>query len=114
MRKNGYFLSQETYIIVNLSESFLYECNQMVTFITRNLYNSQSIGIIFIGMQPGDEVSVFVDVEKKCRKGFTKEFDGPKLFIGNGVAKFSRDEIFINNGGNISRYIPIIITTTVI
>lgn len=48
----------------------------------------------FSSMKVGDDVSVFADIEGTCRKGFTKCFTGKKVFVGNGIAKVSREEIF--------------------
>lgn len=45
-------------------------------------------------MNRGDIVSVYSDVESNCRRGLTKPFHGKKLFVGNGKAKMSRNEIF--------------------
>ncbi|XP_066934831.1 tRNA (cytosine(72)-C(5))-methyltransferase NSUN6-like [Clytia hemisphaerica] len=45
----------------------------------------------------GDLVSVYCDVKKKCRKGFTKHFDGEKFYLGNGKALFSRWQLFEEN-----------------
>ena len=42
----------------------------------------------------GDDVSVFADVEDKCLRGFAKEFPGAKVFVGNGKALMSRDDLF--------------------
>ncbi|XP_063777620.1 tRNA (cytosine(72)-C(5))-methyltransferase NSUN6 isoform X2 [Pseudophryne corroboree] len=47
-------------------------------------------------MKTGDNVSVYSDVEGKCRRGAT-EFDGTKVFIGNGISELSRSEIFCSN-----------------
>ncbi|XP_018419683.1 PREDICTED: putative methyltransferase NSUN6 [Nanorana parkeri] len=47
-------------------------------------------------MKAGDEVSVFSDIEGKCRRG-ALEFDGTKVFIGNGIAELSRSDIFCTN-----------------
>ena len=47
-----------------------------------------------LAMNEGDEVSVYVDLEGACRKGLIKHFEGKKMFVGNGVAKFSRQEVF--------------------
>ncbi|XP_077347049.1 tRNA (cytosine(72)-C(5))-methyltransferase NSUN6 isoform X1 [Lithobates pipiens] len=47
-------------------------------------------------MKTGDEVSVYSDIEGKCRRGAV-EFDGAKLFIGNGIAELSRSDIFCTN-----------------
>ena len=45
----------------------------------------------------GDQVSVYCDVKKKCRKGMTKHFDGEKFYLGNGKALFSRWQLFEEN-----------------
>ncbi|XP_041421530.1 NOP2/Sun RNA methyltransferase 6 L homeolog isoform X4 [Xenopus laevis] len=47
-------------------------------------------------MKAGDEVSVFSDIEGKCKRG-AKEFTGNKIFIGNGISELSRNEIFCCN-----------------
>ncbi|XP_075683698.1 tRNA (cytosine(72)-C(5))-methyltransferase NSUN6 isoform X2 [Rhinoderma darwinii] len=47
-------------------------------------------------MKEGDEVSVYSDIEGKCKRGAT-EFDGVKVFIGNGISELSRSEIFCSN-----------------
>ncbi|CAI9582030.1 unnamed protein product [Staurois parvus] len=47
-------------------------------------------------MKAGDEVSVFSDIRGKCRRGAV-EFDGAKVFIGNGKAELSRSDIFCTN-----------------
>ena len=39
-------------------------------------------------------MSVFADLEGKCRKGLTKPYDGQKVFVGNGVAVLARKDIF--------------------
>ena len=39
-------------------------------------------------------MSVYCDLESKCRKGLIKPFDGQKVFLGNGIAVFARKEIF--------------------
>ncbi|KAM8802327.1 tRNA (cytosine(72)-C(5))-methyltransferase NSUN6 isoform 1-T1 [Rhynchonycteris naso] len=44
-------------------------------------------------MKAGDVVSVYSDIEGKCKKG-AKEFDGTKVFLGNGISQLSRKEIF--------------------
>ncbi|XP_040823855.1 tRNA (cytosine(72)-C(5))-methyltransferase NSUN6 isoform X1 [Ochotona curzoniae] len=44
-------------------------------------------------MKAGDVVSVYSDIKGKCKKG-AKEFDGTKLFLGNGVSELSRKDIF--------------------
>ncbi|KAM4027830.1 tRNA (cytosine(72)-C(5))-methyltransferase NSUN6 isoform 2-T2 [Anomaloglossus baeobatrachus] len=44
-------------------------------------------------MKEGDEVSVYSDIEGKCKRGAT-QFDGTKIFIGNGISELSRSEIF--------------------
>ena len=46
-------------------------------------------------MVAGDKVSVYVDVNGMCRRGQTLQFDGEKLFLGNGVVVMGRRELFI-------------------
>jgi len=45
-------------------------------------------------MKCGDVVSVYLDLENKCLRGFQKKFNGKKLFIGNGISMFNRDQLF--------------------
>lgn len=47
-------------------------------------------------MKAGEEVSVYSDIEAQCKRGAT-EFDGTKVFIGNGLSELSRSEIFCSN-----------------
>nr|XP_037839310.1 tRNA (cytosine(72)-C(5))-methyltransferase NSUN6 isoform X2 [Chlorocebus sabaeus] len=44
-------------------------------------------------MKAGDVVSVYSDIKGKCKKG-AREFDGTKVFLGNGISELSRKEIF--------------------
>uniref|UniRef100_A0A8C3YTC3 NOP2/Sun RNA methyltransferase 6 n=1 Tax=Catagonus wagneri TaxID=51154 RepID=A0A8C3YTC3_9CETA len=44
-------------------------------------------------MKGGDVVSVYSDIKGRCKKG-AKEFDGTKIFLGNGISELSRKEIF--------------------
>lgn len=44
-------------------------------------------------MKAGDVVSIYSDIKGKCKKG-AKEFDGAKVFLGNGIAELSRRGIF--------------------
>ncbi|XP_061208130.1 tRNA (cytosine(72)-C(5))-methyltransferase NSUN6 isoform X3 [Neopsephotus bourkii] len=48
-------------------------------------------------LKPGDLVSVYSDIEGKCKKG-AKEFEGVKVFLGNGISELSRSEIFSSKG----------------
>ncbi|XP_048366626.1 tRNA (cytosine(72)-C(5))-methyltransferase NSUN6 [Sphaerodactylus townsendi] len=45
----------------------------------------------------GDEVSVYSDIEGKCKRG-AKEFLGTKVFLGNGISEVRRNDIFNSNG----------------
>ncbi|XP_063308578.1 tRNA (cytosine(72)-C(5))-methyltransferase NSUN6 isoform X2 [Pelobates fuscus] len=47
-------------------------------------------------MKSDNEVSVYSDIEGKCKRG-AKEFLGTKIFIGNGISELSRKEIFCSN-----------------
>ena len=42
-------------------------------------------------------VSVYADVDNKCRRGYLKVFSGRKFFLGNGQAEFNRDALFEHN-----------------
>ncbi|ELW47391.1 putative methyltransferase NSUN6 isoform X2 [Tupaia chinensis] len=44
-------------------------------------------------MKAGDVISVYSDINGRCKKG-AKEFDGTKVFLGNGISEVSRKEIF--------------------
>lgn len=44
-------------------------------------------------MKAGDVISVYSDIKGKCKKG-AKEFDGIKVFLGNGISELSRKDIF--------------------
>ncbi|XP_047377000.1 tRNA (cytosine(72)-C(5))-methyltransferase NSUN6 isoform X1 [Sciurus carolinensis] len=44
-------------------------------------------------MKAGDVISVYSDIKGRCKKG-AKEFDGTKVFLGNGISELSRKEIF--------------------
>ncbi|XP_066536680.1 tRNA (cytosine(72)-C(5))-methyltransferase NSUN6 isoform X2 [Hoplias malabaricus] len=48
-------------------------------------------------MKAGDVVSVFSDVDGRCTRG-AKEFQGKKVFLGNGVCVMDRAEIFCTEG----------------
>uniref|UniRef100_A0A8C4RPR4 NOP2/Sun RNA methyltransferase 6 n=2 Tax=Erpetoichthys calabaricus TaxID=27687 RepID=A0A8C4RPR4_ERPCA len=47
-------------------------------------------------MKIGDQVSVYSDIGGKCRRG-AKEFQGEKIFVGNGIAEVSRAQIFLSD-----------------
>nr|CAH7720321.1 unnamed protein product [Callosobruchus chinensis] len=50
------------------------------------------------GCQIGDFVSVYADINKKCKRGFQKLYeDEGKLFIGNGVVRMQRYQLFSEN-----------------
>jgi len=50
------------------------------------------------GVSRGEKVSIYVDIEGRCRKGLVKPFEGSKLYVGNGVAQVSRRDVFVNDG----------------
>lgn len=47
-------------------------------------------------MKAGDGVSVFSDLEGKCTRG-AKDFQGNRVFLGNGIAGMDRSTIFCSN-----------------
>ena len=46
-------------------------------------------------MQQDDVVSVYSDIDGQCRKGLVKAYTGKTVFLGNGVVKASRNDIFV-------------------
>lgn len=47
-----------------------------------------------MGMKQNDMVSVYADLDAKCRRGFTQIYTGRKFFVGNGNVVLSRKELF--------------------
>jgi len=48
-------------------------------------------------------VSVYADLAKQCKRGYHKYYDNPfKMFVGNGIAKMNRRELF--NGDMNPKY----------
>ncbi|XP_036377270.1 tRNA (cytosine(72)-C(5))-methyltransferase NSUN6 isoform X1 [Megalops cyprinoides] len=47
-------------------------------------------------MKAGDLVSVFSDIEGKCTRG-SKDFQGKKVFLGNGISEMGRSDIFCSD-----------------
>lgn len=45
-------------------------------------------------LQAGDIVSVYADIRNKCLRGSTQPFKSDRVFVGNGRAIQSRDQIF--------------------
>ena len=50
----------------------------------------------YAGLQCGDTVSVVCDLDGKCLRGST-EYNGQILHVGNGIARFSRQNLFGSN-----------------
>ena len=49
------------------------------------------------GLMNGDYVSVYSDLDGKCLKGTATGYHGSTVFVGNGLAMMSRDELFGND-----------------
>jgi hypothetical protein len=58
-----------------------------------HIYAPGVMGMI-TGTQIGDHVSVYADVTKKCKKGLPKIYNDEKVFLGNGVVKMDRKQLF--------------------
>ncbi len=52
---------------------------------------------LYVGLLRGDFVSVYADMDKKCLKGSTGVYTGATMFVGNGRAEMSRDDLFGKN-----------------
>nr|CAI5843796.1 unnamed protein product [Callosobruchus analis] len=62
-----------------------------------HIYGPGILGM-FSGCQIGDFVSIYADINKKCKRGFQKLYeDDGKLFIGNGVVRMQRYQLFSEN-----------------
>lgn len=50
---------------------------------------------IFAGVEEGDAVSVYADSSGICKRGLKVLFtDSSKVFVGNGIMKMSRKQLF--------------------
>ncbi|EFA09726.1 tRNA (cytosine(72)-C(5))-methyltransferase NSUN6 isoform X2 [Tribolium castaneum] len=58
-----------------------------------HIYAPGVIGMMS-NIQIGDNVSIYVDLDKKCKKGFLKLYNGKKTFIGNGEVILGRNHLF--------------------
>ena len=65
--------------------------------VKRQIRLPKMLAVSTLGIKKGDKVSVFADLEKKCRRGYTKKFTERKFFVGNGVCLYDRNEMFENN-----------------
>ena len=72
-------------LLFKLSVGFIFNLNKKTIFL---------FCLLISGIDRGDVVSVYCDLENKCRKGLIKPFDGQKVFLGNGIAALARKEIF--------------------
>jgi hypothetical protein len=49
-------------------------------------------------VRKGEPASIWADVDKKCARGLATHFTLRKIFVGNGIAEFSRGEFFAPDG----------------
>ncbi|XP_050299786.1 tRNA (cytosine(72)-C(5))-methyltransferase NSUN6 [Anthonomus grandis grandis] len=62
-----------------------------------NIYAPGVLGMVS-GTQVDDKVSIYADLNKKCKKGLLNIFlDPKKIFIGNGIVKMTREQLFGEN-----------------
>ncbi|PRP76866.1 putative methyltransferase NSUN6-like [Planoprotostelium fungivorum] len=50
------------------------------------------------GIQAEDKVSVYIDVDQQVHKGLRVEFEGRKVFVGNGTTTMSRSAFYKSTG----------------
>lgn len=49
----------------------------------------------YLETQVDSNISVYADLAKRCKRGYHKYYDNPmKIFVGNGVAKMNRRQLF--------------------
>lgn len=53
-------------------------------------------------LQSGDLVSVFADMEGKCRRGLATNYEAQTLHVGNGIAVLGRIQLFGSKSTNRS------------
>lgn len=58
----------------------------------------------FSGTNIGDEVSVYADLTRLCKKGRKLGFFGDRVFIGNGIVHMNRRQLFTGDK-NIRYYL---------
>ena len=56
-----------------------------------------NVNKLVLGAKIGDKVSIYADIERKCRRGFNKTFTGKTFLIGTGIVKMTRNELFKHN-----------------
>ena len=50
-----------------------------------------------LGIKKGDAVSLYVDMDSVCLRGALPPYTFKSLHLGNGVAKYSRQEVYSEN-----------------
>jgi hypothetical protein len=50
--------------------------------------------LLIKGVTIGDKVSVFADLLGHCKRGWNKEYEGQKYFVGNGLLLQNRQDLF--------------------
>ena len=65
--------------------------------VKRHIRLPKIVAISTLAIKKGDKVSVYADLVKKCRRGYTKKYTERKFFIGNGVCLYDRNEMFESN-----------------
>uniref|UniRef100_V5HTK3 Putative trna and rrna cytosine-c5-methylase nucleolar protein nol1/nop2 n=2 Tax=Ixodes ricinus TaxID=34613 RepID=V5HTK3_IXORI len=48
------------------------------------------------GLEAGERVAVFADLEGSCLRGYARPYRGERAFLGNGTALVSRRDIFVS------------------
>lgn len=48
------------------------------------------------GLEAGERVAVFADLEGSCLRGYARPYRGERAFLGNGIALVSRRDIFVS------------------
>ena len=54
--------------------------------------------ILLQDLKVGETVSVLADVNGSCHKGLCSKFEGEAVFVGNGVVRKDRTEVFRREG----------------
>jgi len=80
-----------------MSDIFVGFCTPLVNSFVTNEFQVLANLWLSLGVQRGDRVSVYIDVEGRCRKGLVKQFEGVRVYVGNGLAEVSRRDVFVGD-----------------
>ena len=55
---------------------------------------------LYLDLRKGECVSVYADLDNRCKRGLVIEYEGSTQFVGNGITEMSRRELFGSEAKN--------------